>query len=105
MATRAASASVAAHDSSEAIEIVPLPLPIVEVPENNAPNALNAINNEKNDRKRGPGILWVDLEDDQHDEIVFPTFADVQNRVSQMNLSKVGEKNGKVYRFKCKVSR
>ena len=47
MATRAASASVAACDATEGIEILPLPVP--EAPKNDALN-----NNEKNDRKRGP---------------------------------------------------
>ena len=80
------------NEDNESSENLPAPLPI-----------LNASLEARNERKRGPGILWVDLEDENHDEVLFPTFQDVQNRVSQLNLSKVGEKNGKVFRFKCKV--
>lgn len=91
-------ASVAPVSSPANILVAPTPNPMIE----SLPSKTDK-NDAKNDRKRGPGILWVDLEDENHDEVVFPTFADVQSRVGQMNLSKVGEKNGKVYRFKCKV--
>lgn len=54
-------------------------------------------------KKRGKGIDWIELEDENHDEIVFATFEDVQNQVNRLNLSKIGEKNERVYRYKCRV--
>ena len=54
-------------------------------------------------KKRGKGIDWIELEDENHDEIVFATFEDVQHQVNRLNLSKIGEKNEKVYRYRCRV--
>lgn len=56
-----------------------------------------------NTKKRGKGIDWIELEDENHDEIVFATFDDVQNQVNKLSLSKIGEKSEKVYRYRCRV--
>lgn len=53
-------------------------------------------------RNRGPGIKWVDIETENHEEIIYETFEDVLAQVDLLNVSKLGEKSKKVFIYKCK---
>jgi hypothetical protein len=53
-------------------------------------------------RNRGPGIKWVDIETENHEEIIYESFDDVLAHVDLLNVSKLGEKSKKVFIYKCK---
>ena len=79
------------------------PLPLLPLlPDIHDPSEILIQDIGKVKRNRGPGIKWVDIETENHEEIIYESFDDVLAHVDLLNVSKLGEKSKKVFIYKCK---